>query len=622
MKLKGINPVEQHVEKVVVVLAVLVLLAVIAQQFLTSPNDVKIGNDVVSPANAYQPVKRAASVLKGQLESERPELPEGFDSAGKDMKGEWDKLVKGGVAPRPSLPQLGPAIALGATNVKATDALFAEVALPQPEPAVAAAFWATISADEVDAYPELAAILPQEQPFDHPFVSVESSINIQSFVETLLADPDGDGPLEALPQGWWREGIEAVMVEVEREQENSDGTWSKGVVLPAMLGRQLFVFGWNENVKNTGDMQSSIITARERSAEILRPAFYKTVGGQEWVPPSAAATRAKAGADPGVLAAKQAELEKVKADLATRQDELSKLPQDEPRKPEPPAPSRPGERAPAPAKPPVNTAAERNRLNNQIRSLQNRERLLTEEVAKLAPQAGADPAAAAPLAVASLLSQESVKFWVHDATAKPGERYRYRVRLGVNNPLFGRAMLLKEEQKSRAESSILKSPWSDWSNTVEVDRAEYFFVTSATPDNDLGEARASVELYKFYFGHYRKQTAGMNIGDPLSGNINLPKALAGAPAAPADPVPANPNDPAGAAPAPAAPPFVAPDNIRVTLDGVILLDIAPIPSASGPPTFVAVLRDVDGKVIIRNPEKDRDSPLYKRVDASAKSAGG
>ncbi|MBL8887403.1 MAG: hypothetical protein JNK16_12145 [Phycisphaerales bacterium] len=634
MKLKGINPIEQHVEKVVIVLAILVLLAVIAQQFLTSPNEVKIGSDTVPPAQAYEPVKKAAAVLKGKLESQSPALPEGFEAAGKDMKSEFDKLVKGGIAPRPRIGPLGPAVALGATSVKVTDALFAEVVLPQPAPAVAASFWSTISADETAAYPELAALLPKEQPFDHPFVSVESSIDIKAFVDSLLADPDGAGALEAMPQGWWRESIEAVVVEVEREQMKSDGSWDKGVVLPAMLGRHLFIVGWNESVKSTGDMQSQLINARQQSSEILRPAFYKTLGTQEWVPPSAAATRAKAGVDPGILVAKQADLEKVRADLKTKREELDKLPKDEPKKPEPPkTPEKPAPGAapapapkPAPAPPVVNNAAERNRLTRQITGLETRERLLTEEIAKINPQAVADPAAPAAAApvVTSLLAQDSVKFWVHDATAQPGERYRYRLRVGVNNPLFGRQALLQQPQQNLAAASIIKSPWSEWSNTVDVDRAEYFFVTSATPDNDLGAARASVELYKFYFGHYRKQTAGMNIGDPLSGNINLPKNLAGAPTAPAAAAPgAAAPAPGAEAPAAAAqPPFVAPDNIRVTLDGVILLDISPVPNAGGTPTFVAVLRDINGNVIVRSPEKDRESPLYKRVDASAKSAGG
>lgn len=634
MKLKGINPIEQHVEKVVIVLAVLILLAVIAQQFLTNPNEVKIGSDTVPPAQAYEPVKKAAAVLKAKLESANPTLPDGFDAAGKDMKVEFEKLVKGGIAPRPTIAALGPAVSLGATSVKASDALFAEVVLPQPSPAIAASFWSTISIDETTAYPELAALLPKEQPFDHPFVSVESSIDIKAFVDSLLADPDSGGPLEAMPQGWWREGIEAVVVEVEREQQKSDGSWDKGVVLPAMLGRHLFVVGWNESVKSTGDMQTQIMNARTQSSEILRPAFYKTLGTQEWVPPSAAATRAKAGVDPGVLAAKQADLEKVRADLKTKREELEKLPKDEPKKPEAPKPApAPGNRAPNQPAPPrpepvVNVAAERGRLTRQITGLETRERLLSEEIAKINPQAAADPAAPAAAApvVASLLAQDSVKFWVHDATAQPGERYRYRLRVGVNNPLFGRQALLQQPQQGLAAASIIKSPWSEWSNIVDVDRAEYFFVTSATPDNDLGAARASVELYKFYFGHYRKQTAGMNIGDPLSGTINLPKNLAGAqPPAPADPAAPPAGGPPGepvAPPAVAAAPFVAPDNIRVTLDGVILLDISPVPNAGGNPVYVAVLRDINGNVIVRSPEKDRESALYKRVEASAKSAGG
>lgn len=642
MKLKGINPIEQHVEKIVVVLAGIILLAVIAQQFLTNPNEVKIGSDTVSASRAYEPVKRAATTLKAKLDAPSPELPADFQAAGKDMKSEFEKLIKGSIAPRRSLPALGPAVALGATNVKVTDALFAEVTMPQPAPAVAAAFWSTVSPDETAAYPELAALLPKEQPFDHPFVSVESTIDIKALVESLQSDPDGAGPLEAMPQGWWREGIEAITVEAEREQMNSDGSWGKGVVLPAMLGRHLFVVGWNESVKTNGDMQSELRSAREQASEILRPAFYKTLGAQDWVPPSAAATRTKSSADPGVLAAKQAELEKVRADLKTRREELEKIPKEEPKKPEAPKPPEkpaPG-RAPAapapktaPTTPPVNNTAERTRLTNIVNRLESRERLLAEEVAKLAPPAAGDaaPAGAAPAPVTSLLSQDAVTFWMHDATAQPGERYRYRLRLGVNNPLFGRGMNLKEEQQSLAANSIIKSPWSEWSNPVDVDRAEYFFVTSATPDNDLGSARASVELYKFYFGHYRKQTTGMNIGDPLSGNINLPKNLAGAPAAPSTTsAPSSPSTPSTPAtpgstvePAPvAAAPFVAPDSIRVTLDGVILLDIAPMPNASGAPGFVAVLRDINGQVIIRNPEKDRDSPLYKRIEASAKSAGG
>lgn len=645
MKLKGINPLEQHVEKIVVVAVGAVLLGVIAQQFLTQPNEIKVGNETLSPGRAYEPVKKAAQVLKGQLDSTNPPLEPGFEASGKDMHKEFTRLTSAGIAPRPRIAPLGPSVVLGGSQIKASDAPFAEITLPTPTPAVAASFWATISSDEVAEHPELAALLPEAQPFDRAFVSIESSFDVKALIESLLADPDSGGPIEPMPQGWWRDGIEAVVVEAEREKLNSDGAWASPTTLPGMLGRPLFVMAWNESVKTTSDMPIQLKLARDQSAQILRPTFYRTLGGQEWSPPSILAARAAANIDPNVIEAKKAELAKVQADLAAKKDELSKLPAPEqPKKPDPvkPAdkPAAPAPRAPEsprepakPAAPVPNTGAMRTRLNNEIRSLENRERNLSAEVGRFTPQ-GAIAGAAADTA-ASFLSQDSVRFWVHDATAAPGEKYRYRVRLGINNPLFGRGMLLKEDQRKLAENSILKSPWSEWSAPVDVDRAEYFFVTSATPDNETsGAARASVELFKFYFGHYRKQTAGMNIGDPLSGEIILGK-LAVAPSAPQAPaVPAAPGGAPGApgignAPAPgAAPeapvaglPFTVPERIRVTLDGVMLLDISSIPVVTGDkPGFVAVLRDIDGNIILRNPENDRDSALYKRMEASAAAA--
>lgn len=647
MKLKGINPLEQHVEKIVVVAVGAVLLGVIAQQFLTQPNEVKVGSETLSPGRAYEPVKKAAQVLKGQLESANPPLEPGFESSGKDMQKEFVRLTSGGIAPRPRIAPLGPSVVLGGGQVKASDAPFAEITLPTPTPAVAASFWATISPEEVAEHPELAALLPKEQPFDRPFVSIESSFDVKALIETLLADPDSGGPIEAMPQGWWRDGIEAVVVEAEREKLNSDGSWASPTTLPGMIGRPLFVMAWNESVKTTSDMQSQIKTAREQSSQVLRPSFYQTLGGQEWSAPSILAARAAANIDPNVIESKKAELAKIQADLAAKKDELAKLPA--PEQPKKPEPIKPGEKAPPPAPrapeaprepgkpnaPVQNTASIRTRLNNEIRSLENRERTISAEVGRFMPQGALAGDAAA--AGASFLSQDSVRFWVHDATASPGEKYRYRVRLGINNPLFGRGMLLKEDQRKLAENSILKSPWSEWSAPVDVDRAEYFFVTSATPDNETsGAARASVELFKFYFGHYRKQTAGMNIGDPLSGEIILGK-LAVAPQTPAAPAaPANPaggrdldpppGGPGGAPAAPATPspatlPFVAPERIRVTLDGVVLLDISSIPVVTGDkPGFIAVLRDIDGNIILRNPENDRDSALYKRMEASAAAA--
>lgn len=211
MKLKGINPIEQHIEKAVVGVTGLVFLGVIAQQFLTQPNQVKIGSVTLPPERAIEPVKAAADVLKGKMESANPELAPGLDAAGADLKKEFDTLVSGGIAPRRSIGAIGPAIALGGGGpIKASDAIYAELSLPAPATAIAASYWATIASDEVKNSPVLANILPKEQPYDHAFVSVESTFSGKALIDSLLSDPDGPGPIEPMPQGWWREGLEVV----------------------------------------------------------------------------------------------------------------------------------------------------------------------------------------------------------------------------------------------------------------------------------------------------------------------------------------------------------------------------------------------------------------------------
>src|SRR4051812_31421349 len=49
MKLKGVNPIEQHVEKIVLVTVSGVFLLVVAAQFLYEPNKVKVGSAAPVP---------------------------------------------------------------------------------------------------------------------------------------------------------------------------------------------------------------------------------------------------------------------------------------------------------------------------------------------------------------------------------------------------------------------------------------------------------------------------------------------------------------------------------------------------------------------------------------------
>ena len=76
MKLKGVNPIEQHIEKIVLAIVLVILLAVLSMQFVLRPNDVDVGNRTVSPDQVYTVLESQANQLKSQISDLNPQLPE------------------------------------------------------------------------------------------------------------------------------------------------------------------------------------------------------------------------------------------------------------------------------------------------------------------------------------------------------------------------------------------------------------------------------------------------------------------------------------------------------------------------------------------------------------------
>ncbi|OQA04116.1 MAG: hypothetical protein BWY69_00102 [Planctomycetes bacterium ADurb.Bin401] len=74
----------------------------------------------------------------------------------------------------------------------------------------------------------------------------------------------------------------------------------------------------------------------------------------------------------------------------------------------------------------------------------------------------------------SLDSFDKLVFWAHDDTAKPGEKYQYRIRIGVFNPIAGRD-LVAEDQKEYRDEVVLWSDFAEVNSTVEIPHRSYFF---------------------------------------------------------------------------------------------------------------------------------------------------
>ena len=114
--------------------------------------------------------------------------------------------------------------------------------------------------------------------------------------------------------------------------------------------------------------------------------------------------------------------------------------------------------------------------------------------------------------------REPMLFWHHDDTVEPKKTYRYRIRLGVFNPLAGTNQL-SEQDISQKNKVILWSGFSNVTEPVEIPGRSYFFA------RDIQEAAKTitVTVCQYILGHWYsedfKVSKGEAIGDVIETEI-------------------------------------------------------------------------------------------------------
>ncbi len=558
MKLKGINPLEQNADKIVLAAVGLAVVGAGAMAFLSPGNTVKVGNQANLPLQAaFDPVEQAAQELQRNLEATEPRKPElpTFDLSSKVRLG-TALPIKEPLAGRTLA--LGPAPDIGRPAIGGVPAAvaFGVPVVPRPTGAVAASFSSTISPVEVLRNPGLSAFVPEVQPFDKAAVSMEATFDGAALRASLETDPDGPGPLEAIPLGWWREGagldqVEIVAVEWERELLRSpDGSTPSSPEIVAIKpppGFDDWMGLWNDSVRSLGDMPPAIDRWRASRELVQRPDYYQTIAGPEWKRPSEAPAEGADRSTANRIRNLRAQLDRILRDLEAARADLQAA------RPEPRGGDRDGGRdagrgggesggrggggkggvGGVPRQTPTPDAdpgQSRQAIERRIQNLEQRRntavRQLTDLGEKVELPGEADAAAASGTEVAATtpatLDSTEVPVWAHDITAVPGATYRYRARVIINNPMFGRN--LQEGQRALAEASTIASEWSDWSSPTTVDLPAYFFMTSADERSQLSPRPwATAELFVFYYGYYRSATVRAEPGDVIAGEAKLPE---------------------------------------------------------------------------------------------------
>jgi len=110
--------------------------------------------------------------------------------------------------------------------------------------------------------------------------------------------------------------------------------------------------------------------------------------------------------------------------------------------------------------------------------------------------------------------REPLVFWAHDDTIEPRKSYRYRVRLGVFNPVAGTNQL-SEQDLSRKNEVVLWSGFSDITEPVEIPGRLYFFA------KHIREAAkvVTVQVSKYVMGYWRSEDFTVSQGEVIGGVI-------------------------------------------------------------------------------------------------------
>lgn len=109
--------------------------------------------------------------------------------------------------------------------------------------------------------------------------------------------------------------------------------------------------------------------------------------------------------------------------------------------------------------------------------------------------------------------KEPMVFWAHDDTVEPRKHYRYRIRLGVFNPVAGTNQL-NEQDIARKNEVVLWSGFSDVTDAVEIPGRMYFFAKHIREPANV----VTVQVSKYVNGYWHSEDFKVSQGE-LIGNV-------------------------------------------------------------------------------------------------------
>jgi hypothetical protein len=100
--------------------------------------------------------------------------------------------------------------------------------------------------------------------------------------------------------------------------------------------------------------------------------------------------------------------------------------------------------------------------------------------------------------------------WFHDDTVEAGKTYRYRMRVKLWNRYVGRMRSLQDPEK--AKKAVIAGDWSLESEPITVAPSTHFFFSGSRPPES-----ASVQVWKWRKGRWFEERFDVSVGDVIGG---------------------------------------------------------------------------------------------------------
>jgi len=579
MKIKNLNIVERHVEKLVLAVAVVFCFSVVWFYVLDDPYSISVGTDPhVTPNEIEQKVVAQERTLNRLIGPGTPSpLPEMTVPAYTSV---FRRRIKRPPLTADRFDPLGPpGLAYGQFRLpdRPHDDVF-DVPLPPPPVWLSevTGFGVLPSHHELADYfnaqgyvgfnqrrvgeygEEVAkaydALVPHPSPpRDFRYVSVGAIYDVDAWRQKLLHSN------HSIPEDWWRQTTMLTDVVLERQTfDPVKGHWGPVGVIPPLPGSMSFRDSPADWTKD--DARWAIETLAEYQDQIARPSFVPMTDAVVWKKPEV---------QPGgvLLHGLHQKIEAIANDVEQLKDQIRQAPSDT-------GGQSSGTifdlRDPGEARRGKPIVAE---LKTEIEKKTKQREDLLEQIRVLSKQEF-NPAEL------NNLSNQGWKIWAHDVSVQPGQTYRYRMRAWVVNPLFQRSQLVAQQRQAYFHKLALESEVSLWTGPVTLEPPYRFFIVGGSSVERL----ATVEVWRVINGYPRKAEFRVQPGDFLGGVVSMD---------------------------------VGDQTIDADMRvGVIVIDLVEVPSkknVGGKTTQMLYVELGSGKLLEHTIEEDRYSPIRDRL---------